>query len=245
MSKSTALVTGAAGGIGRAAAVALAEAGFRLAIHGRKIDDRLKELKGIIDSYGQDTILLEGDISKEKDCCRIVSELGDETKDIGVLVNNAGITRDGLVIKMSGEDFSKVIENNLNSCFYLSREVFKYMMKAKKGRIINVSSVVGIHGNASQANYSAAKAGVIGLTKSCAKEFARRKVTVNAVAPGFVETAMTDKLPDSVREEMLKTIPLGRYGKVEDIAAMIKFLASDEAGYITGQVFSIDGGMNI
>ena len=119
------------------------------------------------------------------------------------------------------------------------------MMKAKKGRIINVSSVVGIHGNASQANYSAAKAGVIGLTKSCAKEFARRKVTVNAVAPGFVETAMTDKLPDSVREEMLKTIPLGRYGKVEDIAAMIKFLASDEAGYITGQVFSIDGGMNI
>lgn len=245
MSKSTALVTGAAGGIGRAAAVALAEAGFRLAIHGRKIDDRLKELKGIIDSYGQDTILLEGDISKEKDCCRIVSELGDETKDIGVLVNNAGITRDGLVIKMSGEDFSKVIENNLDSCFYLSREVFKYMMKAKKGRIINVSSVVGIHGNASQANYSAAKAGVIGLTKSCAKEFARRKVTVNAVAPGFVETAMTDKLPDSVREEMLKTIPLGRYGKVEDIAAMIKFLASDEAGYITGQVFSIDGGMNI
>ena len=196
-------------------------------------------------SYGQDTILLEGDISKEKDCCRIVSELGDETKDIGVLVNNAGITRDGLVIKMSGEDFSKVIENNLNSCFYLSREVFKYMMKAKKGRIINVSSVVGIHGNASQANYSAAKAGVIGLTKSCAKEFARRKVTVNAVAPGFVETAMTDKLPDSVREEMLKTIPLGKYDKVEDIAAMIKFLASDEAGYITGQVFSIDGGMNI
>ena len=166
MSKSTALVTGAAGGIGRAAAVALAEAGFRLAIHGRKIDDRLKELKGIIDSYGQDTILLEGDISKEKDCCRIVSELGDETKDIGVLVNNAGITRDGLVIKMSGEDFSKVIENNLNSCFYLSREVFKYMMKAKKGRIINVSSVVGIHGNASQANYSAAKAGVIGVNST-------------------------------------------------------------------------------
>ena len=245
MSKSTALVTGAAGGIGRAAAAALAESGFRLAIHGRKIDDRLKELKEIIDSYGQDTILLEGDISKEEDCCRIVSELGDVTKDIGVLVNNAGITRDGLVLKMSGEDFSKVIENNLNSCFYMSREVFKYMMKSKKGRIINISSVVGIHGNASQANYSAAKAGVIGLTKSCAKEFARRKVTVNAVAPGFVETAMTDKLPDSVREEMLKTIPLGRYGKVEDIAAMIKFLASDEAGYITGQVFSIDGGMNI
>lgn len=243
MSRPCALVTGAAGGIGSAIAKSLAKEGFLVAIHGRNEDARLNALRDEINE--ERSFIVTGNISKEEDCKKIIEAVMAEGKTIDVLVNNAGITKDNIVLRMSAEDFDGVIDTNLKSAFFLSKEAFKYMMKARAGKIINITSIVGIRGNAAQANYAAAKAGLIGLTKTFAKEFASRNIKVNAVAPGFIESPMTDKLDDRIVKEMMEHIPLKRLGKPEDVADIVSFLASSKADYITGQVLSVDGGMNI
>ena len=188
-------------------------------------------------------LALQGDVSKFEDCESIAKEIIDKFGKIDVLVNNAGITKDMLLMRMKEEDFRQVIDVNLIGTFNMTKSVIGYMMKARTGRIINLSSVVGIVGNAGQTNYSASKAGIIGFTKSLAKEVASRNILVNAIAPGFIETNMTEVLKEEVKEEIAKSIPLKRMGKVEDVANLVKFLSSEESSYITGQVIHVDGGM--
>ncbi len=240
--KKSAVVTGAAGGIGAAVCRELAADGYRVAAVVRKADERSEALRR---ELGEDIIICAADISDYDECEKLVSEISGKFGGIEVLVNNAGITRDNLVLRMTPRDFETVVSTNLNSAFYLSKLVFPIMMKARRGRIINISSYVGLHGNSGQANYSAAKAGLIGLTKSLAREFASRGVLVNAVAPGFIETPMTDVLAENVREAALAGIPLKRFGRPKDVAAFVGFLASEKSAYITGQVFSVDGGMSV
>lgn len=239
----TALITGATRGIGKQIALTLAEAGFDIAINYRKDNEELQNAKKEIEGKGVKCLTVQGDVSKYKDTERFVKEIIEEYGQIDVLVNNAGITRDGLLMRMKPEDFNDVINTNLVGTFNVTKNVINYMMKAKQGRIINISSVVGIAGNAGQTNYSASKAGIIGFTKSLAKEVASRNILVNAVAPGFIETKMTEVLKEDQKENIAKTIPLKRMGKVEDVANLVKFLASDESSYITGQVINVDGGM--
>ncbi len=240
----TAIITGSARGIGKAILLKLASKGVNVVINylnqnKENIDDILKTCYDLEVS----AIAVKCDVSDFKSSENLIEETIKEFGKIDILVNNAGITRDGLLMRMKEEDFCDVININLKGTFNCTRHAVKYMVKERYGSIINISSVVGITGNQGQANYSASKAGVIGFTKSCAKEFGSRGITVNAIAPGFIETDMTDSLKDEIKEKMLSMIPLKRIGSGDDVASLVCFLASDYARYITGQVINVDGGM--
>ena len=237
----TVIVTGAAKGIGKAIAIAFAKEGCNIVLnyHSSVSDETVKE----IEEQGVKCMPVQGDVSDFDFAKNLIRDVKKEFGSIDVLVNNAGITKDMLLMRMKKEDFESVIGVNLVGTFNITKNVIPYMMKNRSGRIINVSSVVGISGNAGQTNYSASKAGIIGFTKSLAKEVGSRNILVNAVAPGFIETQMTDVLKEEVKEEISKTIPLKRMGTVEDVANVVKFLASKDSSYITGQVINIDGGM--
>lgn len=239
----TALVTGASRGIGRAIALALAAKGFAVALNYAGSHDAAEAVKKEIEEAGGKTFTIQGDVSKSEDVDRIFKAVKDEFGGLDVLVNNAGINRDALLIRMKESNWDDVIATDLKSDFLTTKAAAAMMMRKRKGSIINISSVVGIMGNIGQANYAAAKAGVIGLTKACAKEMAARNIRVNAVAPGFIETAMTDGIPEKIREGMISSIPMGRMGQPEDIAKAVCFLASDDSSYITGQVLVVDGGL--
>jgi len=240
-----AVVTGASRGIGKAIALEMAANGAFVVINYNGSEARAKEVLEEIKNNGGDGAIYQCDVSDFAACEEFFKNVVKDQGRVDILVNNAGITRDGLLMKMTEEDFDKVVDTNLKGTFNCIRFVARQMLKQKGGRIINMSSVSGVVGNAGQANYSASKAGVIGLTKATARELASRHITVNAIAPGFIETEMTDVLSESVKEEAVKQIPLGSFGKTEDIANMAVFLASDKAGYITGQVIHVDGGMAI
>ena len=241
--RKVALVTGATRGIGKAIALELADNGYDIVLNYRSVNDELKQTQKEIEEKNVNCFLVYGDISKFEDCENIAKQAIDEFGRIDVLVNNAGITRDGLIMRMKKEDFESVIDTNLTGTFNMTRNVVPFMIKQKNGRIINLSSVVGITGNAGQTNYSASKAGVIGFTKSLAKEVASRNILVNAIAPGFIETDMTKVLSDNVKEAILNQIPLKRMGEAKEVAKLVKFLVSDDSKYITGQVINVDGGM--
>jgi 3-oxoacyl-(acyl-carrier-protein) reductase len=238
-----ALVTGASRGIGRAIAVALAEAGADVAINYSGSEAAAADTAKAVEALGRRAIVLKANVGKTDEFEAMVKEVVDQFGSIDILVNNAGITRDNLIMRMKEEEFDQVIETNLKGVFNGIKAVTRPMMKQRSGRIINISSVVGVLGNPGQANYVAAKAGVIGLTKSSARELASRGITVNCIAPGFIQTDMTDKLSDEMKESLSSQIPLSRLGAAEDIAAAVRFLASDAASYMTGQTVHIDGGM--
>ena len=243
MSEKIAVVTGGSRGIGAAIAKKLASRGMTVIINYCGSEDRALAVKSAIEAAGGQAEAWRCDVSDCGQCEAFVKAVMEKYGRIDVLVNNAGITRDGLMMRMSDEDFSRVIDTNLKGTFYMMRFASRHMLKAKKGRIINMASVVGLMGNAGQGNYAASKAGVIGATKSAAKELASRGITVNAIAPGFIDTEITGALSEKVQEQILTQIPLGTFGKPEDIANCAAFLASDEAAYITGQVIQVDGGM--
>ncbi len=239
-----ALVTGASQGIGRAIALALARAGARIAANYYPDQiDRARQVVDEIKSSGSECIMVGADVSNKVDVEAMIAQVLEHFGSLDILVNNAGITRDQLLLRMRDEDWHSVLNTNLTGVFYCSRAALKPMLKNRWGRIINIASVVGITGNAGQANYAAAKAGVIGFTKSLAREVASRGITVNAVAPGYIETEMTGKVSDRAKEQFLKNIPLGRPGRPEDVAGVVVFLASHSADYITGQTIHVDGGM--
>lgn len=240
-----ALVTGASRGIGRAVALKLAAEGAKVAINFAGNLAKAEEVKSIIESNGGEALLVQGNVADFETVNEIVKKVVDAWGRVDILVNNAGITRDNLLLKMSESNFDEVIATNLKGVFNCTKAVTKLMMKQREGRIVNMSSVVALMGNAGQANYAAAKAGVIGFTKSAAKEFAPRGITVNAIAPGFIGTDMTSAIPEKIKDEMLKNIPLGRFGNPEDVANAVMFFVSEDAAYITGQVICVDGGMAI
>ena len=239
----SALITGAIRGIGKQIAITLAKQGYNIALNYRKENEELENTKKEIEEIGVQVLAVKGDVANFEECENFVKQVIERFGQIDVLVNNAGITKDMLLMRMKKEDFEQVIDTNLVGTFNVTKNVVPYMMKARSGRIINISSVVGISGNAGQTNYSASKAGIIGFTKSLAKEIASRNIFVNAVAPGFIETNMTDVLKDDVKQEIAKNIPLKRMGTAQDVANVVKFLASDDSSYITGQVINVDGGM--
>ena len=238
-----ALITGATRGIGKQIAITLAKQGYNIALNYRKENEELENTKKEIEKIGVQVLAVKGDVANFENCENFVKQVIERFRQIDVLINNAGITKDMLLMRMKKEDFEQVIDTNLVGTFNVTKNVVPYMMKARSGRIINISSVVGISGNAGQTNYSASKAGIIGFTKSLAKEIASRNILVNAVAPGFIETNMTDVLKDDVKQEIVKNIPLKRMGTTQDVANVVKFLASDDSSYITGQVINVDGGM--
>ena len=238
-------VTGAGRGIGRGIALALAREGAMVVVNYNGSKERAEEVVRTIEEAGGKAAAIQCNISDFEAAKEFFANVVKEYGKIDILVNNAGITKDNLMMKMSEEEFQSVIQTNLAGTFHGVKFVTRPMMKQRQGRIINIASVSGVIGNMGQANYSASKAGVIGLTKAAAKELASRNITVNAVAPGFVATEMTDVLSDSVKEAAVATIPLGRFGEVEDIAETVVFLASDKAKYITGQVICVDGGIAI
>ncbi|GGG81075.1 3-oxoacyl-[acyl-carrier-protein] reductase [Paenibacillus radicis (ex Gao et al. 2016)] len=238
-----ALVTGASRGIGRAIAIALAEAGADVAINYSGSEAAAAETAQAVEALGRRAITLKANVGKADEFDAMVKEVVEQFGALDILVNNAGITRDNLIMRMKEEEFDQVIETNLKGVFNGIKSVTRTMMKQRSGRIINISSVVGVLGNPGQANYVAAKAGVIGLTKASARELSSRGITVNCVAPGFIQTDMTDKLPEETRDALAKDIPLARLGSPEDIAHAVRFLASDAASYMTGQTVHVDGGM--
>jgi 3-oxoacyl-[acyl-carrier protein] reductase len=238
-----ALITGGTRGIGKEIAYTLAEENYDIIINYRTENEELMKLKKEIEQKRDRCLLLKGDVSNFEDCKKLVEEAINRMNHIDVLVNNAGITKDMLLMRMKPEDFNEVINVNLIGTFNMTKNVINYMMKERKGRIINVSSVVGISGNAGQTNYAASKAGIIGFTKSLAKEVASRNILVNAIAPGFIQTDMTNILKENVKDEIAKTIPLKRMGTAKDVANVVKFLVSEDSSYITGQVIQVDGGM--
>lgn len=239
----TAIVTGGSRGIGRAICLALAKAGANVVTCYASSAASADETVRLCEELGVKALAVAADVSVADDVTKLVDTVKETFGSIDILVNNAGITRDNLLLKMNEADFDQVIDTNLKGAFLCIKGVSKLMLKQRAGKIINISSVVGVRGNAGQVNYSASKAGLIGMTKSVAKELASRGITVNAVAPGFIETDMTAKLPEAVVEETMKSIPMRTIGKCEDVANLVVFLASDEARYITGQVICVDGGM--
>ncbi len=240
-----ALVTGAGRGIGKEIAKTLASCGAFVIVNYNSSPDAAEQTVKEIIKQGGMAAPVQCDVSDFDACGKMMEMIINNYGHLDILVNNAGITRDGLIMKMSEEDFDRVLDTNLKGAFHTIRHASRYFLKQKSGKIINISSVSGVMGNAGQANYSASKAGVIGLTKSVARELASRGITCNAVAPGFIETEMTDVLPEDVKENLLASIPLKRMGQTKDIAETVAFLASDKAAYITGQTISVDGGMGM
>lgn len=242
MTNRTAFITGASRGIGRACALALAESGARVVLAARSVE-KLDELAQAIRARGQEAYVAALDLGSPESIREVFSKTAAEFGRIDILINNAGITRDGLALRMKKDDWNAVLETNLSGAFFCVQQVLHGMLKSRWGRIINITSVVGEMGNPGQVNYVAAKAGLIGLTKSLALELASRNITVNAVAPGFIETDMTAALSQELKDNMLAHIPLRRFGSVDDVAAAVRYLASDEAAYITGHVLNVNGGM--
>jgi 3-oxoacyl-[acyl-carrier protein] reductase len=245
LNNSVALVTGAGRGIGRAIALELARSGAKVVVNYAGRADKAEETVQLIQEAGGEGIAVQADVSNPEDVDRLVQTTISTYGKIDILVNNAGITRDTLLLRMKESDWDAVMDTNLKGVFLCTKAVSKSMMKQRSGAIINISSVVGITGNAGQANYAAAKAGILGFTKSIAKELASRGIRVNAVAPGYISTDMTETLPEEVKKQILEQIPLGRIGGPEEIAKTVAFLASPAASYITGQTLSVDGGMAI
>lgn len=239
----TAIVTGASRGIGRAIAIALAKAGANVAVNYSGSREKALQVAAEIEELGSKALVIQANVSDGDAVRAMVKEVTGEFGSLDILVNNAGITRDTLIMRMKEQDWDDVINTNLKGVFHCTKAVTRQMMKQRSGRIINIASITGVIGNPGQANYAASKAGILGLTKSSARELAARNITVNAVAPGFISTDMTGELGDDVKEQMLKQIPLSRFGKPEDVASIVRFLASDDSAYITGQTFCVDGGM--
>lgn len=238
-----AVVTGASRGIGKAIALKLASLGANIVINYRSSEKEALEVENEIKEMGVEAISIKADISKLDEVENLIKTSKEKFGTIDIIVNNAGITRDNLILRMKEEDFDNVIDVNLKGVFNCLKSITPVMVRQKKGKIINISSVVGISGNAGQVNYAASKAGIIGMTKSLAKEIGSRGINVNAVAPGFIDTEMTESLGEKIKEEAKKNIPLKRFGTVQDVAEVVAFLASDESDYITGQVIHVDGGM--
>ncbi|MBF7095935.1 3-oxoacyl-[acyl-carrier-protein] reductase [Alkalibacter mobilis] len=239
----TAVVTGGTRGIGRAIVLKLSQMGANVVFNYRSNDAMAQELVELIQATGKKALAVKGDVKDFNDAAELIALTVKTFGSIDILVNNAGITKDSLILRMTEEDFDDVINTNLKGTFNCIKHAAKPMLKAKKGRIINMASVIGLIGNPGQANYAASKAGIIGLTKAVAKEFATRGITVNAIAPGFIESDMTDKLSDDQKSAILKNIPAGSLGSAEDVASLVGYLSTDEAKYITGQVINVDGGM--
>ncbi|MEH7106800.1 3-oxoacyl-[acyl-carrier-protein] reductase [Bacillus sp. JJ1764] len=238
-----ALVTGASRGIGREIALELARLGANVAVNYSGSEAKANEVVDEIKAMGKEAFAVKCNVAEAEEVAEMVKATIDQFGRLDILVNNAGITRDNLLMRMKEEEWDDVININLKGVFLVTKAVTRQMMKQRHGRIINIASIVGVSGNPGQANYVAAKAGVIGLTKTTAKELASRNITVNAIAPGFITTDMTEKLPEDVKAEMLKQIPLSRLGEPKDIAKITAFLASEDSSYITGQTFHVDGGM--
>lgn len=241
--KQTAIVTGGSRGIGRAVAVRLAKDGMNLVINYRGNSAAAEETERMCRELGAEVLLVQGDVSRAEDCEKLAAQAKEAFGRVDVLVNNAGITRDGLLARMTEEDFRAVLDVNLVGPWNMIKAVNRIMMKQRYGRIVNLSSVTGLMGNMGQTNYAAAKAGILGMTKSYAREVAGRRITVNAVAPGFIDTDMTEAMPEGAKDKIITGIPMGRTGKPEDVAEAVAFLASEQAGYITGEVLRVDGGM--
>jgi 3-oxoacyl-[acyl-carrier protein] reductase len=240
----TALVTGASRGLGRAIAERLARDGWRVELVARQAD-KLNEVRAAIEAAGGNACVHSADIADPKSADQVIAAVEKESGPLGALINNAGITKDGLLMRMDDADWSAVIDTNLTGAFRWIRAASRGMLKARAGRIVNIGSVVGLVGNAGQANYAAAKAGLIGLTQSVAREFASRGVTCNCVCPGFFATDMTSTLKEDLKSKVLTGIPLGRFGKPEEVAGLVSFLCGPDAGYVTGQAWAIDGGMTM
>ena len=240
----TALVTGASRGLGRAIAERLARDGWRIELVARQAD-KLNEVRAAIESAGGKACVHTADIADPKSADEVIAAVEKESGPLGALINNAGITKDGLLMRMDDADWSAVIDTNLTGAFRWIRAASRGMLKARAGRIVNIGSVVGLVGNAGQANYAAAKAGLIGLTQSVAREFASRGITCNCVCPGFFETDMTSVLKDDLKSKVLTGIPLNRFGKPSEVAGLVSFLCGPDAGYVTGQAWAIDGGMTM
>lgn len=238
-----AIVTGGTRGIGREIARTLAQNGANIAINYRKYNEEVESLIEELKSFGVKVVACKCDVSNEEEVINFIKEVKDKFESIDILVNNAGITKDGLIIRMSEEDFDDVIDVNLKGTFNTTKAVSSIMVKQRYGKIINISSVVGVAGNAGQCNYAASKAGVIGFSKSVARELAARNINVNVIAPGYINTDMTSVLPDRVKEEVIKTIPMKKIGEPKEIANLVLFLSSNLSNYITGQVINVDGGM--
>lgn len=237
------IVTGATRGIGKEIALTLAQNGANIAINYRNYNEEVEELINSIKEFGVDAIAVKCDVSKSDEVYNFISEVKNHFSSIDVLVNNAGITKDGLLLRMKDEDFNSVLDVNLKGTFNTTKSISPIMIKQKHGKIINISSVVGIVGNAGQCNYAASKAGVIGFSKSVARELASRNINVNVVAPGYIDTDMTKSLPDKVKDEILKSIPMKKMGNPKEVANLVLFLSSSLSDYITGQVINVDGGM--
>ena len=241
--KQTAIVTGGSRGIGRAVAVRLAKDGMNLVINYRGNSEAAEETERLCRELGAEVLLVQGDVSRAEDCEKLAAQAKEAFGRVDVLVNNAGITRDGLLARMTEEDFRAVLDVNLVGPWNMMKAVNRIMMKQRYGRIVNLSSVTGLMGNMGHTNYAAVKAGILGMTKSYAREVASRGITVNAVAPGFIDTDMTEAMPEGAKDKIITGIPMGRTGKPEDVAEAVAFLASEQAGYITGEVLRVDGGM--